>query len=102
VIDVWQQASLEQGGALERLSADAVRYGITGGLPCREQDHQREKLDRLAAASAEGPLRLSVYDDGLVVYDLKLLFSDGTTLCAVQECTNAVGGRMSRAACSSL
>ena len=109
---------LEQGSALERLAASAVRYRISVGpqagrktmtlrsasavardgkrvKPLTAQRDgfslnaavacnmdQREKLERVCRYVARVPIaleRLSVDGDGLMVYELKHAFRDGTT-----------------------
>ncbi len=55
-------------------------FSLNAAVVC--EDHQREKLERLCRYVSRAPLaleRLSIDGDGLVVYELKHPFSDGTT-----------------------
>ena len=108
----------------------AARDGFSLNAAVGCEAHERDKLERVCRYMARPPIaeeRLSVDGDGLVVYQLKRPFTDGTThvmfephdfigrLAAlvprprvhliryhgdVQGGTNAAGGRMPGAACS--
>ncbi len=55
-------------------------FSINAAVGC--EAHERSKLERLCRYMARPPIaeeRLSVDGDGLVVYQLKHAFSDGTT-----------------------
>jgi hypothetical protein len=65
---------------VKALSAARDGFSLNAAVAC--EAHQREKLERVCRYVARGPIaleRLSVDGDGLVVYQLKHPFRDGTT-----------------------
>jgi hypothetical protein len=68
------------GVPVKPLTAARDGFSLNGAVAC--EAHQREKLERVCRYVARGPIalqRLSVDGDGLVVYQLKHPFRDGTT-----------------------
>ncbi len=66
--------------AVKPLTAARDGFSLNAAVAC--EAHQREKLERVCRYVATGPItleRLSVDGDGLVVYELKHPFRDGTT-----------------------
>ncbi len=66
--------------SVKPLTAARDGFSINAAVAC--ESHQRDKLERLCRYAARGPIalqRLSVDGDGLVVYELKHPFRDGTT-----------------------
>jgi len=73
-------AVARDGVAVKALTAARDGFSLNAAVAC--EDHQREKLERLCRYVSRGPIaleRLSVDGDGLVVYELKHPFADGTT-----------------------
>ena len=69
-------------------------FSLNAAVGCNAGERRKlERLCRYVARPAIALERLSRDGDGLVVYELKHPFRDGTTLCAVQGCTNVAGGR---------
>ncbi len=66
--------------SVKPLTAARDGFSINAAVAC--EAHQREKLERLCRYVSRGPIalqRLSIDGDGLVVYELKHPFRDGTT-----------------------
>ncbi len=66
--------------SVKALTAARDGFSLNAAVAC--EAHQREKLERLCRYASRGPIaleRLSIDGDGLVVYELKHPFRDGTT-----------------------
>jgi hypothetical protein len=73
-------AVARDGAPVKALTAARDGFSLNAAVAC--EAHQREKLERVCRYVARGPIaldRLSVDGDGLVVYQLKHPFRDGTT-----------------------